>query len=181
MQRMEIVPDSKTCSELAAALLLQGATVRTRTLPCWCVCVCNERKPKLFLGGGGHKPGDRNPLLLCGGVLCCFAFAGSHLGVCVLWWCAWLFKEMTFGQGFSSTPLRGLNKRGIQDEKVPSLATETTASQHGCKKSSNSCKFCSYEEAPSYLQHNKFIRTGYRANFSLSLCLRSVFHVHNGK
>ncbi len=42
-------------------------------------------------------------------------------------------------------------------------------------------KLCNYEEAPAYLQHNPHIRTGYRVNFDLSLCCKSLVHHHNGK
>jgi hypothetical protein len=41
-------------------------------------------------------------------------------------------------------------------------------------------KLCTYDEAPPYLQHNPFIRTGYRVNFSVGLCIHSLFRLHNG-
>ena len=41
-------------------------------------------------------------------------------------------------------------------------------------------RLCTYDEAPPYLQHNPFIRTGYRVNFSVKLCLQSFFRLHNG-
>jgi hypothetical protein len=41
-------------------------------------------------------------------------------------------------------------------------------------------KLCTYDEAPPYLQHNPFIRTGYRSNFSFKLCLHSFYRLHNG-
>lgn len=40
-------------------------------------------------------------------------------------------------------------------------------------------RLCTYDEAPPYLQHNPFIRTGYRVNFSVKLCLQSFFRLHN--
>jgi len=36
-----------------------------------------------------------------------------------------------------------------------------------------------YEDLPAYLQGNEFVRLGYRANFSWSLCVRSLFYFHN--
>ncbi len=51
-----------------------------------CVCVCNERKPKVF-GGGATKPGEEPSFLFvvwrCGWCAA-LLFAGSHVGcVCV--------------------------------------------------------------------------------------------------
>lgn len=36
-----------------------------------------------------------------------------------------------------------------------------------------------YDDVPSWLQTNAFIRSGYRLNYSFAMCLRSVFMVHN--
>ncbi|KAL6049923.1 Adiponectin receptor protein 2 [Balamuthia mandrillaris] len=37
----------------------------------------------------------------------------------------------------------------------------------------------SYEELPPYLKDNQFLLEGYRVNFSLGLCVQSLFRVHN--
>jgi len=36
-----------------------------------------------------------------------------------------------------------------------------------------------YEDLPGWLQDNHFILSGYRVNFSCSLCMKSLFHKHN--
>jgi len=40
-------------------------------------------------------------------------------------------------------------------------------------------KLLEWESAPSWVQYNKYIVTGYRADFSWRLCLKSMFRLHN--
>jgi len=47
------------------------------------------------------------------------------------------------------------------------------------KSKTNVFALCSFAELPEYLKFNKYIYTGYRKEFSLRLCLKSIFRVHN--
>ena len=45
--------------------------------------------------------------------------------------------------------------------------------------SDGSLPLYTYEDAPSWMQHNPFILTAYRCHYSVSMCFRSLFSLHN--
>lgn len=66
------------------------------------------------------------------------------------------------------------------DSPCPSSDDEFDGTQPEAGRTAEVYRLCTYEQSPPYLQHNPFIRTGYRVNFSFRLCLHSLLRLHNG-
>jgi len=72
-----------------------------------------------------------------------------------------------------------VGEKKINDVEVEASSTTTGAAKGPHGPRAECYKLCRYEELPAYLRHNPFVLTGYRVNFSFSLCLHSIFRLHN--
>lgn len=61
---------------------------------------------------------------------------------------------------------------------IPSICRLAAALQSGCKKPPLP-RTQYFEEIPAVLQFNRFIRSGYRVNYTYCECCKSIFAVHN--
>jgi len=71
-------------------------------------------------------------------------------------------------------------KRRVKESTASQIVQgDSNCEQHQGDECKDDSRLRHWHEVPEYMQFNEFIRSGYRANFSWEMCLKSLFQMHN--